>query len=510
MTTTLDQPQTGASGLEGVNPNRLFLASCMSLISTAVVFGVVTSFMDQVRDVFGLNNTQIGMIGGATLYGFAISIFVLGPLCDVLGMRLLMRIAFICHFAGVLLMIFAQKLGGFYPLYAGALIIALGNGTVEAACNPLIATIYPTKKTQKLNQFHMWFPGGIVIGGLAAYFLDSFILKGGVHNWQIKLALVLIPTVIYGILFAGQKFPATERAQSGITFGGMVKATFLRPLFIVLFFCMMITASLELAPGRWMGAAMGSAMSFAGDNAGILVLVYGTTLMAVLRGFAGPVVHKLSPTGLLVVSSLLGGGGLFMLTLASSPAMIVVSATIFYVGVCYFWPTMLGVTSERVPKGGELALAILGGTGMLVVGLITVPIMGTITDTQVLKNFPVDQAKPVLVAISTAVPVPADADQSKKDVAALATEHAKKALAGTEVNKELAIDALRGAVQVDEKSDLGKQAKAILAPLDEKGTLKSFQSVAFSAIVLVLVFGLLYVKDLAAGGYKQEQIGAAH
>ena len=503
--TTLDKPVAG-QGLEGINPNRLFLASCMSLISTAVVFGIVTSFMDQVRNVFGLSNTQVGMIGGATLYGFAISIFVLGPLCDVLGMRFLMRTAFICHFVGVILMVGAQYLGGFWALYAGALVIALGNGTVEAACNPLIATIYPTKKTQKLNQFHMWFPGGIVIGGLAAYFLDNFIMKGGIHNWQIKLLLVLIPTVLYGFLFAGQKFPPTERAQSGITFGGMMKATFLRPLFIILFFCMMITASLELAPGRWMGAAMGEAMKFAGDDAGILVLVYGTTLMAVLRGFAGPVVHRLSPTGLLAVSALLGGGGLFMLTFAQSAAMVIIAATIFYIGVCYFWPTMLGVTSERVPKGGELALAILGGTGMLVVGLVTVPIMGFITDGHVAKNLPIDSTRPVLVAISTGLAAPADADQSKKDAAVKSIEHAKKALAAPELDKAEAIDALRGAVQVDEQSTIGQQAKAILAPLDGKGTLKSFQAIAASAGILVLVFGLMFLKDLSAGGYKQEQI----
>ena len=310
MTLTEAQAPTVAGQ---IHPQRLFVASCMSLISTAVAFGVVTSFLGQVQARFGLSNEQIGWIGGAALWGFTISIFILGPLCDLLGMRTLMQIAFLCHLLGVFIMISA---GGFTLLFVGALVIAIGNGTVEAACNPLVATIYPNDKTHKLNQFHVWFPGGIVIGGLIAYAIDT-LLPGSPRAWQIKLVVILAPTIIYGLLFAGQRFPLTERVQSGISFGGMVKATLTRPLFVILFFCMMITASLELGPGRWMGQAMNQAMHFAGNNAGILVLVYGSLLMAILRYFAGPVVHKLSPTGLLVASAILAGIGLFLLTMVT-------------------------------------------------------------------------------------------------------------------------------------------------------------------------------------------------
>src|SRR5262249_40386344 len=152
---------------------------------------------------------------------FTVSIFVLGPLCDILGMRNLLRFAVLCHLAGPLIMIFAN---GFWMLFAGALILALGNGTVEAVCNPLIAPMYADQKTKKLNQFHVWFPGGIVLGGVASFLLDKidWPKDASFAVWQVKLALIIIPTIVYAFLFAGQPFPATERRQSGVSFGGMI------------------------------------------------------------------------------------------------------------------------------------------------------------------------------------------------------------------------------------------------------------------------------------------------
>lgn len=510
VTVASEAPPLGASSLEPIHARRLFIASCMSLISTAVAFGVVTSFLGQLQARFALNNEQVGWIGGAAIWGFTISIFILGPLCDALGMRTLMWIAFVCHFIGVVMMITAPFCPApYWPLFTGALIMAIGNGTVEAACNPLVATIYPNDKTHKLNQFHVWFPGGIVIGGLFAFFIDTA-MPNNPHAWQIKLALVLVPTVIYGLLFAGQKFPATERVQSGISFGGMVKATFTRPLFIILFFCMMITASLELGPGRWMGQAMNQAMSFAGKNAGILVLVYGSLLMAILRYCAGPVVHKLSPTGLLVVSAILGGLGLYMLTMVHSSGATIAAATIFYVGVCYFWPTMLGTAAERVPKGGALALAILGGTGMAVVGLVTVPLMGAIADNYVRHQLPVDKATSALTQVVATYPVlkttaPKEA-QADFDTAISSAEATLKT--APNIDKGKAADALRNAAKAAPDSDAGKNAAAVVKDADEYGSVMSFRWVAASAIVLVVVFGILYVSDLSKGGYKAEKIGA--
>src|SRR5215208_3078955 len=164
-------------------------------------------------------------------------------------MKNLLRLAFGAHVAGALTMIFAQ---GYGTLYLGALIIALGNGLDEAACNPLVATIYPENKTVKLNQFHVWFPGGTVLGGLASYALD----QAGVTEWRIKLGLILIPTVLYGIIFLRQSFPETERVRAGYSSGGMWRATLLSPFFLLLLGCMAITASLELGPNRWVPAVL--------------------------------------------------------------------------------------------------------------------------------------------------------------------------------------------------------------------------------------------------------------
>lgn len=494
MTNAAQSNAPAGCGLEGVHPNRLFVASCMSLVATAICFAVIGDIMGTLKTQFILTNEQVGWIGGAALWGFTISIFVLGPLCDALGMRNLMRFAFICHLAGVIIMVAAT---GFWMLFIGALVLALGNGTVEAACNPLVATIYPDRKTQKLNQFHMWFPGGIVIGGLAAYAISQ--LDRGL--WQLKLGVILVPTAIYGLLFAGQKFPLTERVQSGISFSGMVAETLGRPLFLVLFVCMMITASLELGPGRWVPAVLE-----AGGIAGILVLCYINGLMAILRYFAGPVVHRLSNTGVLLISAILAGVGLLGLSYSTTTAMAFATATVFALGVCYFWPTMLGTVAERVPKGGALALALMGGIGMAAVGLVTSPQMGKVADKYLHQELvqKKDQTSKVLAAI--AADFPAEAAKAPNDV--VRREILEAAKAAGKVLAESAVaglpqgdtaNALRAAIRAAGDSDAAKQAKALLLPADNHGGLMSFRYVAPFAVVLVVVFGVLYARDRATG-----------
>ncbi len=476
-----------------MNKSRLFVGSCFALISTSVAFGVITSNMDQFKAEFTLSNTQAGWIGGVTLWGFTISIFLLGPLVDAMGIKWQMRIAFLCHALGTLLMAFAQ---GFGTLFAGGLLIALGNGTVEAACNPLVATLFPDNKTTKLNQFHVWFPGGIVIGGLIAYLLDNSLFKGnatlaGLSAWQVKLLVVLIPTVIYGFLFLGQKFPQTERVQSGVTFGGMFQAA-LKPLFIVMLLCMCLTASLELGPSRWMGTAMGGVMEWAGDNAGILVLVYGTGLMAVLRFFAGPVVHRLAPTGILVMSAILGGIGLFLLSIVEPPLLIFVAATLFYVGVCYFWPTMLGFVAERLPRTGALGLALMGGTGMAFVGLVTTPLMGNIADHYVHERLVASEAQVVEVL-----------GESKQPAA---TTVLSEYQAAQELPAGAASDALRSIAKETDDAALAEVAKRLISSADNYGMRWGFRWTAVAAIPLVVVFGALFLHYRSKGGYTVEKL----
>lgn len=483
-----------------VNSNRLFLGSCLALIATSVAFAVIGDIMGTLKNVFVLTNAQVGMIGGAALWGFTVSMIALGPLCDALGMKRLLGFAFICHVAGPLIMIFAN---GFGMLFAGALILALGNGTVEAACNPLVATLFPDNKTVKLNHFHVWFPGGIVIGGLLCFALAEM----GNHSWQLRLCLVMIPAVIYGILFLGQAFPATERVQSGVSFGGMCQATFLRPFFWVMFICMGITASLELGPNRWIPAILQS-----GGMHGILVLVYITGLMAVLRQFAGSFVHKLSPPGLLFISAILAGVGLYWLSFAENLGMAIAAATVFALGVCFFWPTMLGVVSERIPKGGALALAMMGGIGMLASGMIASPLIGSAADTYLKDKLPKAETTAVIQQAATVLPqLQAEAGELAEDLqpgidAANSVLAQIKASPTGELPHPDTANALRAIISSGADAPVVAQAADILNPADNYGGRMSFRLIAPFAAILVVVFGAMYLSDKRKGGYKAEEI----
>jgi len=332
----------------------------MALIATAVTFAIRGDVLGDLREAFQLSNEDLGKAAGAWAYGFTLSIFIGGQLVDLLGMKRIVVFAFLMHVLGVALTILAN---GFWMLFAGTLCVGLGNGLVEAFINPLTATIYPDRKTEKLNLLHVWFPGGIVIGGLAAFALAM--LK---FNWQVRMGFILVPTLAYGALFLGQEFPPTERVAQGVSTAGMYKAV-LRPLFLVLLFCMILTASTELATNQWIAYILSSTAGMAAG--GILVLVWINGLMAIGRWFAGPIVHRLSPIGLLIGSATVSAIGLVGLSLANSPPTAIAAATVFAIGICYFWPTMLGVTSERFPDGGALALAIIGGTGTLSAAIFT-------------------------------------------------------------------------------------------------------------------------------------------
>jgi len=255
------------------NRRRLFIASCMALVVTAMSFAIRGDIMGGLETQFSLTKEQMGWIAGTAFWGFTVAMMIGGPLCDVLGMRKLALFAFVGHAAGILLTIFAD---GFGMLYAGTLCIGIANGFVEAACNPLIATMYADDKTHKLNQFHVWFPGGIVIGGLVAFAISNMDL--GVHSWQIKMGTMLLPMLCYGFLFFGQKFPVTERVASGVSMSRMF-AECMRPLFIVMVLCMFLTASTELGPGQWIP----NILTFSAGVSGILVLVWINGLMAVGR-----------------------------------------------------------------------------------------------------------------------------------------------------------------------------------------------------------------------------------
>lgn len=344
-----------------INRKQLFLASRIALIVTAMTFAFRSSLTLVWGTQFKLSNEELGWVFSPAFWGFTLAMIFGGPLCDIIGMKRLLGFAFIGHVAGVILYLVAKDAT---MLFIGTVCIGVGNGMVEAACNPLTVTLFPENKTTMLNRFHVWFPGGIVIGGLLSYFMiDKMQL-----DWRILIGTLLIPAVIYGYMFLKLKFPQTERVTSGVSTKQMFSAC-VQPLFIIMVICMMMTGATELGTNTWIVSLLQGA-----NVSAILVLVFINGLMALGRSFAGPVVHRMNPNGMLIFSSLFAGIGLILLSIVSGPAAFA-AAFVFALGVCFFWPTMLGFVSEYLPNTGALGLSIMGGAGMFSTSLV-VPIMG--------------------------------------------------------------------------------------------------------------------------------------
>jgi len=355
-----------------MNPSRLFTASCVALIVTAMSFAIRGAATAEWVAQFNLTNEQAGWVNGTAFWGFTLAMVVGGPLVDALGISRITTVAFIGHAAGIVLTLLAWD---FWSLFAGTLLFGIANGSVEAACNPLVASLFPNNQTTKLNHFHVWFPGGIVIGGLLSFVFGKLGL-----GWRPQFATMLVPLAVYGFLFFGQKFPQTERVQRGESTASMFSAC-LAPGFLFMVVCMLMTAATELGPGQWIP----SILEHAGVS-GILVLVWITGLMAVGRMFAGPFVHKLSPIGMLIASAITSTAGLYAMS-QTSGVMLFAAATLFAFGVCFFWPTMLGYVAENYPKTGALGLAIMGGAGMLSVSFV-LPIIGSWYDAGIAARSP--------------------------------------------------------------------------------------------------------------------------
>jgi MFS family permease len=369
-----------------IERNKLFWASCLALLVTALSFGIRAGIMNKLGTNFNLTTQQLGVITAAAFWGFPLAIVVGGFIVDVIGMKKLLVMAFVFHLAGILLTVFAT---GYWTLFISTLLIGIANGTVEAACNPLVASLFTDNKTTKLNHFHLWFPGGIVIGTLLVLLLNYVNI-----GWQVQVAVMIIPTLIYGYLFFTLKFPVTERVASGYSTTDMYKATFLSPLFIFMFICMFGTAVTELFTGQWIDVLLKNVTSNA-----ILILTLTTGVMVIGRAFAGPIVHRFSPQGVLLMSSIVAAIGLYLLSTLTGNSVFF-AALIFGIGVCYFWPTMIGFVAENIPKSGALGLNMLGGAGMFAVSIYSI-FMGKYYDELVVKHLPAG-ADPSGEALETA------------------------------------------------------------------------------------------------------------
>ncbi len=358
--------------MQNIQKTKLFWASCLALLVTALSFGIRAGIMGSLATEFNLNASQLATITATAFWGFPLAIVVGAFIVDIIGMKRLLVMAFLFHLAGIVLTIFAQ---GYWTLFLSTLLVGIANGTVEAACNPLVAAIYPENKTTKLNHFHLWFPGGVVIGTLIVFLLTDL----GI-GWQIQVGFMLIPTLIYGYLFYKLDFPVTERVSSGYTTADMYKAV-LTPLFLFLIICMFGTAITELFTGQWIGLLLANVT----QNA-ILILTLTTGVMVLGRAFAEPVVHRFSPPGVLLISAIFSVLGLYLLSTLTGNS-IFVAALIFGIGVCYFWPTMIGFVAEYIPKSGALGINLMGGAGMFAVSLYTM-FMGGYYDELVTKHLP--------------------------------------------------------------------------------------------------------------------------
>lgn len=331
-----------------INANRLFLASCFALITTAFSFSIRAGILPQLGTALSLSNEQLGHINQMWFLGFPISMILGGVFYSAIGPKLIMQIALIAHAVGILLTIYAVD---YNTLLISTLLIGLGNGCTEAACNPMIADSYSGLDfNSKLNRFHMWFPGGIVIGSL----ISKFMTDSGMA-WQTQVWVIIIPTVVYAYLFFGQTFPKPRIVENSTldNFKAM-----LNPLYLFMAACMALTAISEFGPQQWVGPILAKA-----GASPMLILALVTGLMAVGRYFAGPLIKQLNTVGVLLGSAVFGVIGIYMMSTMDG-SMLYVAAVFYALGICYFWPNMLGYIGENLPQTGALGLSILGGIGM--------------------------------------------------------------------------------------------------------------------------------------------------
>ncbi|WNZ54296.1 MFS transporter [Microbulbifer sp. MKSA007] len=359
---------------------NVFLVGNLSIFMIGLGFAVRASIagnlQSDIYDHIDLANStaMVGEALGFTFTGFALTLLFGSALVDLVGIKRMLMLSSIGYVLGSLLIIAASLVtpgeGVENLVLAGLLLTGLGWGAVEAASNPMVAAVDPENKTQRLNVLHAWWPAGIVVGGLLGLAISAFELP-----WQLNLIVLALPAVVMAWLVSRTEFPVTERVSSGISYGEMFKEVFRQPMFIVLWICMWLTAATELAPGQWVDLTLSRVVGMKG----ILILVYVSMLMFVMRHFAGRLAKKLSPIGLLWLSSLLAAVGLYCLGMARTPVTAFLAATVWGIGVCYMWPTMLATVSERFVRGGALFLGLLGFAGGMSIQFV-LPRLGEIFD----------------------------------------------------------------------------------------------------------------------------------
>ena len=338
--------------------SRIFIICCLALLVTSMTFAIRAGILSQLGTEFSLKDSELGWVNSMAFLGFPVAMMIGGALYNKLGAKKLLLIAFVCHLAGLLLTMSAQ---GFWGLLISTFFIGFANGAVEAGCNPLIADSYPKNKTTMLNKFHVWFPGGIVVGALISKAMTDASL-----GWQLQISVMLIPALVYGVMTLQQDFPEVKHVKGSTR--DNVKALF-SPLFIFMMICMTLTTTAELGTQQWIERILG-----ASGASPMLIMALITGLMAVGRYFAGPVIQRLNPVGVLFFSAVIATAGIYAMSSATGN-LVYVAAILFALGVMYFWPTMIGFVAENIPESGALGLSMIGAAGMFALSIWN-PVIG--------------------------------------------------------------------------------------------------------------------------------------
>lgn len=370
---------TRSADRPSLNDRILFWASFFTLIAAGIGFSVRGAILKDWGQQFGFTQAELGTITGGGLIGFGIAIIFFSFLADRFGYGKLMAVAFLLHASSAVVTfaatpVYAQfgKEGAYWCLYAGMWLFALGNGTCEAVINPLTATLFPRNKTHWLNILHAGWPLGLILG---AVIVLGFNQVGSDFRWEYKLGVFLVPVLIYGLMMFRRPFPHSEAKASGVSTGSMVVAL-VSPILIFLFLMHALVGYVELGTDSWITNITERVLE--NQDTALMAFIWTNLLMFTLRFFAGPIVHRINPVGLLFVSALLGTAGLYLLGMPATNSVWpwVAAVTVYGIGKTFYWPTLLGVISERFPRGGALALGISGGIGMISAGLLGGPGIG--------------------------------------------------------------------------------------------------------------------------------------
>lgn len=364
-----------------VNHRSIFWICVLALFTAALSFSIRTGASGAIKaalldgEMASHSGEMIAAALGNSFLGFALSLLVISPLLDVIGAKRVILFASACFIIGPVLILLSPTMDGIDAVYrlltVGMVVCGFGWGATEASINPVTAALYPEDKTGKLNALHAYWPAGIVVGGLASVlFFDQLGL-----GWQALIALIAIPGVVFGLWAMTQTFPKTESTAMGVPFGEMLAEPFKRPSFWIFPAIMFLTASAELAPGSWVDVALTQTVGMPG----ILVLVYVSAIMFVMRHFAGALEQRFSDMGLLWFCTLPAAAGLYLLSVANSPLTAIVAATLWAFGVCFMWPTMLAAAARRLPRSGPWGIGIVGFAGAMAIYFV-LPEIGKIYD----------------------------------------------------------------------------------------------------------------------------------